>query len=189
MGSFLITSLLGLQLIFSPPFISQATSSPVPRRQLIKEQVQVRNEERRATIAARLTEVRRERIQNFFNRLVRRLEAAIVRLERLITRIESRIAKIEENNEDVDTGPITDQVNDAKSKLEEAKTELQEAKDNFADLLASDEPKVVFEGVHDNIVNIKKALVEVHRILVHLIGDIKGLRVGPTSSPRGSPSP
>ena len=180
MGTVLITSLLSLQLIFSPPFISQATSSPVPRRQLIKEQVQVRNEERKATIAARLTEIRRERIRNFFNRLVRRFEAAIVRLERLITRIESRIAKIEENNEDVDTGPITDQVNEAKSKLEEAKTELQEVKDNFEGLLVSDEPQGRFLKESNNIRNIKKNLVEVHRILVHVIGDIKGLRVVPT---------
>ncbi len=180
MGSFLITSLLGLQLIFSPPFISQATSSPVPRRQLIREQVQTRNEERKATITARLTEVRRERIRNFFNHLVRRLEAAIVRLERLITRIESRIAKIEEADEDIDTAPITEQVNDAKTKLGSAKTELQEVKDVFETLLTTDSPKEVFETVREKIMNIKDALIEVHRILVHVIGDIKGLRVGQT---------
>lgn len=170
MGTLLIISLLSLQLIFSSPFISQATSSPVPGGQLIREQVQVRNEERRAT---------RERIRNFFNRLVKRLEAAIVRLERLITRIESRIAKIEAADEDIDTSPITEQVNEAKAKLEGAETELQEVKDVFESLLTSDDPKEDFETVREKIMNIKEDLIEIHRILVHVVGDIKGLRVGP----------
>lgn len=189
MGSLLITSLVALHLIFSPSLIVAATSTASPRGQSVREQVRVRNEEKRATREARLAEIRRERIQKFFNRLVRRLEAAIGRLERLITRIESRIAKIEEKNKDINTGPIKEQVENAKSKLQNAKKELQEAKDNFAALLTSDEPKVVFEGVRDNIRNIKKDLVEVHRILVHAIGDIKGLRIGKTSSPSPSPTP
>ena len=189
MGTVLITSLISLQLIFSSPFISQATSSPVPRGQSIREQVQAKNEERKATIAARLTEVRRERIRNFFNRLVKRLEAAIIRLERLITRIESRIAKIEAADEDIDTSPITEQVNDAKVKLGDAKTELQEVKDVFESLLTSDDPKEVFETVREKIMNIKEDLIEIHRILVHVVGDIKGLRVGATSSPGASPLP
>jgi hypothetical protein len=37
--------------------------------------------------------------------------------------------------------------------------------------------------------NIKDALIEVHRILVHVIGDIKGLRVGTTKSPFPTPTP
>ena len=180
MGTILITSLVALHLVFSSPFIAQATSSPVPRRQLIRDQVQTRNEERKATIAARLTEIRRARIRNFFNRLTRRLEAAIDRLEKLITRIESRIAKIEEADNDIDTGPVTEQVNDAKAKLASAKADLQEVKDTFETLLTADEPREVFETVRDKITNIKDAIIEVHRLLVHVIGDIKGLRVGPS---------
>ncbi|KKU04071.1 MAG: hypothetical protein UX88_C0003G0007 [Candidatus Woesebacteria bacterium GW2011_GWC2_47_16] len=189
MGTVLITSLLGLQLLLAAPFISQATSSPAPRRQLVKEEIQVRNEERRATITARLTEIRRERIRNYFNRLVGRLEAAIARLEKLITRIESRIAKIEELDEEIDTAPITEQVNAAKSKLAEAEAELQEVKDVIETLLAADNPQEVFETVREKIMNIKDSLIEVHRILVHVIGDLKGLRVGPTASPGTSPLP
>ncbi|MBI4153393.1 hypothetical protein HY503_00115 [Candidatus Woesebacteria bacterium] len=176
MLSSIAVSLLTLNILFSPSSISLNTS-PTPRGQTIRQQIQVRNEERRATMEARLTLIRRERLRNFFNRLIRRLEAAIARLERLIARIESRIAKME--GEDIDTAPITKQVNDAKALLADAKEELAKTKDNFEDLLSSDKPRVVFKQVRENIGNIKKMLKEVHRILVHVVGDIKGLRVGP----------
>lgn len=189
MGSVLITSLLTLQLVFSSPFIGQATDTPRLRGQELREQAQLRNEEKRATIAARFTEIRRQRITNFFNRLIKRLESAIARLEKLIERIESRIAKIEEEEEDLATGPITEQVNEAKAMLADAKADLEATKDNFEALLDSDEPKEVFNEVRGNIIDIKDALVEVHRILVNVIGDIKGLRVGTTGSPGVSPTP
>ncbi|MEK7111718.1 MAG: hypothetical protein AAB875_00155 [Patescibacteria group bacterium] len=196
MGTLLITSLLSLHLLFSPYVL--AAPSGTPRGQAIREEAQVRNAERRASIAANLTEIRQERITKFFERMVKRLEAAITRLERLITRIESRIAKIAEADEDIDTGPITDQVNDAKDLLADAEALLADVQADFATLLTSDDPKIVFKQVRANISEIKQLLIEVHRILVHLIGDIKGLRVGQSSpvpsaavspSPAASPSP
>lgn len=187
MGTLLITSLLSLQLLFSPYVL--AAPSGTPRGQAIKDQAQVQNAERRATTTANLTEKRRERIINYFNRMVKRLDAAIARLEKLITRIESRIVKIEGENGDINTAPITEQVNEAKAMLENAKTELQTAKDNFTALLESNEPKEAFKIVRGNISSVKQMLIEVHRILVHVIGDLKGLRVGRTGSPGPSPIP
>lgn len=194
MGTLLITSLLSLHLLFSPYVLAKPSGSPVG--QAIREEAQVRNAERRATIAANLTEIRRERITNFFERMVKRLGAAITRLERLITRIESRIAKIGEADGDIDTAPITEDINEAKALLEEAKTDLQAAEDGFIAFLEATEPKEAFKLVRENISSVKQKLIEVHRILVHVIGDLKGLRVGQSSpvpsaaaSPVVSPSP
>lgn len=163
-------------------------------------EVQQRVQERRATLQAQLTERRRELIRAFFNRMVRRIEAAIARLETLIERIESRIAKLEAAGEDMTD--VKEQVEDAKDKLAAAEDDLQDAKDGLEDVLTSDDPKEAFAEVRDLIRGVVRQLIEVHRILVQVIGDIKGLRVGqleasptptataiPTPSPSPSPSP
>ena len=45
-------------------------------------------------------------------------------------------------------------------------------------MLENDDPKEAFLVIKNTIKEIKSDLVEVHQLLVHLIGDIKGLRVG-----------
>ncbi|MEK7182771.1 MAG: hypothetical protein AAB694_01280, partial [Patescibacteria group bacterium] len=168
----------------TPPGLLHAlTRTPNPRSQEVRQQI----EERRATIAAQLEERRKELIRKFFNRMVERIEAAIERLERLIGRIERRIAKLEAAGEDMTD--VKSQVNDAKTKLGNAKDDLQDAKDGLEDVLSSNDPKAAFKQIGQTIRGIVRQLVEVHRILVHLIGDIKGLRVGQEGSPGPSPSP
>lgn len=158
----------------------------IEKREIIRERIQ----KKRATIAARLAEKRKERIRAFFERLVTRIQAAINRLEKLIGRIESRLSKIEEVDEDIDTAPIRETLDEAKGKLAEASAALSEAKTSLEDILSSDNPKEMFTDVRDLIKGIKQQLVEVHRLLVHVIGDIKGLRVGQRSpQPVVTPSP
>ncbi|MFZ5365703.1 MAG: hypothetical protein ACOZBZ_00235 [Patescibacteria group bacterium] len=131
---------------------------------------------KKAEIKARLTEKRQQFIRQFFNQMVKRLEAAIARLEKLISRIESRLAKLESQGEDV--SKIKTEVADAKTKLAKAKADLEKAKNKLETVLASDDPKAAFGEVRTLIKGVKSQLIEVHRILVHVIGDIKGLRVG-----------
>ncbi len=115
--------------------------------------------------------------------MTKRLEAAINRLNRLITRIESRITKIEANNEDINTEPIKKDIQNAKDRLLLATNKLNEAKIKIDDVLQSNTPKEAFAEVRDIIQEIKKDLVEVHRLLVKVIGNIKGLRVGNSPTP------
>lgn len=152
-----------------------------------REANRLRIEEKRATIAARLTERKRERIREFYGRMTERFEAAINRLERLINRIESRLSKIEENDEDVDTATIREEVDAAKELLAEASAALSAAETSVEDILSSDDPKAMFTEVKGLLVGIKDQLKEVHRMLVHVIGDIKGLRVGQGGIPGASP--
>jgi len=146
--------------------------------QEIQQQTKERIQERVATIEARLNARKKEIIGNYFLRMTKRLEAAINRLNRLITRIELRIAKIEANNEDINTEPIKKDVQKAKDKLLLTTNKLKEAKIKIDDVLQSNTPKEAFAGVRNIIQEIKKDLVEVHRLLVKVIGNIKGLRVG-----------
>jgi len=149
------------------------TPTPSNRGQQIKD--------RRASQAARLSDLRKSIIQKFFDQMVKRIEAAIERLNKLISRIESRIVKLK--GEGKDTASIESQVNDAKIKLASAKTKLQDAKTALDGVLSSNNPKDAFKQVRVKIQDVAKDLREVHKILVHLVGDIKGLRVGQTGSP------
>ena len=146
----------------------------IEKRETIRERIQ----ERQATMAARLAEQKRERVRTFFGRLTQRFQAAINRLERLITRMESRLAKIEENDEEIETKEIRENLDEAKDKLAEASAALSEAKTSVEDILNGDNPQEMFQEVRDLLKGIKDELIEVHRILVQVIGEMKGLRVG-----------
>ena len=163
-------------------------------RQRIEERIQIRTqlrEERRATREARLAETRKARITAFFDRLTRRLEALLERLSILISRIESRLDKITQAGEDIDTTSVEADIQEAKDLLAETEDLLNVLE--VETFLENDDPKAAFAEVKERIQQIKMNLIEVHRILVHVIGDIKGLRIGtgaePTESPEPSPEP
>ena len=56
-------------------------------------------------------------------------------------------------------------------------------------LLENDDPKAAFAEVKEKIQEIKLNLVEIYRILIHVIGDMKGLRIGTEVKPSPSPEP
>jgi Mg2+ and Co2+ transporter CorA len=134
-------------------------------------------EQRRATVAARISLIRKERIRSFWGRMITRIEAAIARLERLVERMEKRIAVIKAEDSTLDVDSAEKDISQAKSLLAEAKTNLASLKSDFEEMLSSQEPKEAFKSISDEIRTIKKDLVEIHRLLVHAIGEIKGLRV------------
>ena len=139
---------------------------------------------KRATATARISLIRREKIRAHWARMVTRIEAMMARLEKLIGRIERRIAVIESSNEDLDTTQPQADIAEAKGLLDESQTSLQAAQDDIEAVIGNPDPKAAFKQVIDTIGGIKKNLVEIHRLLVQAIGDIKGLRVGtPTETP------
>ncbi len=153
--------------------IAVSTSSPRQNAEVNK-----------ATVEAKITLLRRERIRSHWGRMITRIEAVIARLETLIERMERRIAIIETGDEDIDTASAKADVVQAKTLLAEAKADFEAAKDEIEDVIESPDPKAAFGQVIETIREIKSNLVEVHRLLVHAIGDIKGLRVGtPTVTP------
>ncbi|KKQ52736.1 hypothetical protein A2865_04195 [Candidatus Woesebacteria bacterium RIFCSPHIGHO2_01_FULL_39_17] len=159
------------------------------QREVKLEERQLIREEKRATREARLSEKRIERIRHFWQLLRRRLLAAVERLERLIGRIESRLAIIGGANEDLVLDDVLIQVADAKEMLAGVITNIEAADVEVETALASQEPKMAFEIVRSLVKEIKTDLMAIHRILVHVIGDIKGLRVGQGGAAEEIPTP
>lgn len=129
-------------------------------------------------VGDRFSAVRRERIANFSNRMVIKLEALIERLEKLIERIETRIKKIEESNSDINLTDAKEDLALAKKDLEDTKAEFTALKGKLDEIINEDNPKEAFKQVRVQFRLVMENLRGVHANLVKLIGDIKGLRVG-----------
>lgn len=134
--------------------------------------------ERKSSREASLTEMKIRLIRSFWERLFTRLRAAVDRLEYLILRIESRLTKIESTVPQINTTDIREELTAAKEMLNSQKEKMQNLKPEIEKVLSSDDPKEAFAKIRLEIRDIKIGLIEVHRKLVHIIGKIKGLRVG-----------
>jgi len=150
-------------------------------------EVRERIKEKIATQVAKLSQKRQENIKKFWERLRRRLVAAIQRLEKLASRIERRLALIEQENPQIDTKSIRKDLADAEDMIIKAKERLGNADKFFEELINSDNPKASFEKVRNEVKEIRNILIDIHLKLVHIIGKIKGLRVGVGG--KVSPSP
>lgn len=121
------------------------------------------------------------KLANLFDVMLKRYDAAVLRLTTLIQRIESRVAIIKATNPGTDMAGIETQIKTAKDELDLVPPKINTLKADFDTLLASSTPKVLFKNILDEAKIIKTDLQGVHKILVHVIGDIKGLRVGETN--------
>lgn len=139
--------------------------------------------EKIASVEARLTARKKEIIMNHFERVTKRLQAAINRLNKLITRIESRLVKIEVNDKTINTKVIKKDLDEAKGQLATVSAKLNEMTTKMETVVGSNTPKESFTEVKSIADKISQILVKVHQILVKVIGDIKGLRVGNSSTP------
>jgi len=142
--------------------------------------IQERKQDKTASREAKLFQLRQKLILKYYQQMSKRLWAMINRLEILISRIDARIVIVDaETDKNLDT---------VKADVAKAKTDLVSAKDSLtlADgsintaILSIDNPKEAFALVKSDITNVKNNLKEVHKLLVHVIGDLEGLRVGAT---------
>lgn len=143
----------------------------------VREKIEIKREE----IQIKLTAIRKERIRNFFGKTVTRVEALIERLDNLIARLETRIAKINEEVDGVDTIQASDDIAEAKIALAAASSKLATMSFSLEEMLASDDPKNAFAGTRTLLNEIKTDMRKVHTLLVHSVGELKGLRVGDTN--------
>lgn len=150
------------------------------KRNEIQERNELRTsnmEQKREEVRNRLTEVRKERILKNYEIINTRITAAIERLETLIERIEERVAIIA-TEEGVDVSEINSKISEAKALLLEAQVDLEAVMASKEDSLDTDDPLDSYEVMRSEIEDIKSTLKQVHSILVLIIGDVKGLRVG-----------
>ncbi len=178
-------------------FAQTTTPNKRPFRETLREQrldpdksnFQMRMEEKREALKTRienqrtgqikqLESRRKDLIKKFFMNMTEMMDAAITRLEILITRIDSRIAKIQEENPSANLTSVKSELTNAKSLLSDTKADLEAAKANLDTTLNSQNPKEAFAILRGSILQVKTNLKQVHTILVHIVGDIKGLHVG-----------
>jgi hypothetical protein len=151
---------------------NETTENRVENREEIKERV--------ASKVAELKQVKKERIRKSFSTIISKTEAAINRLIKLIERLETRIAWIKANDKALNTDVAESDIAKAQAMLISATNDLDKIKADFETMLGSEEPKVGFDKLKQDIKKVKQQLVDTHKLLVHAIGDIKGQRVGET---------
>jgi len=146
---------------------------------LLQENVQVRNQIRTATREGKLTQLKQGLVNKYYQQMSERIWATIERLDTLILRIENRIAILDPQT-DKDLTDILADVSKAKSLLNDTKLLVTSSDKMIDSVISSNTPKDAYAILKSNIVDIKTNLKEVHRLLVKVIGDIYGLRVGDT---------
>lgn len=156
----------------------KASLIPAEKRQQIRTQVEVTKQEQKTERVQNLTAIRKERIMSYSNKLTVRLDALVERLKLLIERIEARIVKIEDSNEEIILTETKETLTQAKELLAATEGEILLLKENLQVLPESEDPKQIFEDVRTSLKGLKENLKEVHQLLVKVVGDIKGLRVG-----------
>lgn len=157
---------------------SIAKSASFSRGQEIKPEDKLKLNSEQKETRERITAIKRERIRNYFGKMIVRIEATIERLEKLIARIETRIKIINDNNDEINTTDIEKNVSESKEKLTEIKAKLSILSSKLETLLNSEKPGDEFKNVRESLGNIILDLKNVHRLLVQVVGDIKGLRIG-----------
>ena len=195
----LIITIALLIIVFSPKNIAaqinNGSSVPLDVRTLVEERIE-RNEEKREEIRlkievqtatreaakeqlkAKLEEKAQNRIQILFGKVATRMQSAISRLYTLIERMEARLAIFAEEGESIED--IQSEIDSAKELLASAEESLAVANTGLEEVVGSEDPKAGFAYIRDAVKDIKSTLVDVHSILVQVIGDMEGLRVGAT---------
>lgn len=198
---YLIITIAFLIVIFSPKDIAAQINNgnPVPLnvRTLVEERIE-RNEEKREAIRlkieekiatreaakeqlkAKLEEKAQNRIRSLFGKISTRMESAISRLYTLIGRMEARLTIFEEEGESIED--IQGKINSARELLESAEESLATANTGLEAVVGSEDPRAGYIYIKDAVKDIKSTLVDAHSILVQVIGDMKGLRVGTTEN-------
>lgn len=143
----------------------------------IQEKIQNKIQLKTASREAKLTQIKQNLIKKYYQQMSKRMWATIDRLEILISRIDARIAIIDgEGNKDLTS--VKANVSQAKSLIADTKVLLTSSDIMIDSVIGSNNPKDAFVILKSNITDIKTNLKEVHGLLVKVIGDIAGLRVG-----------
>jgi len=144
---------------------------------LQKQEQKLQRQNQAATRSAKLAESKKVNIRRLYENMYKKYFAMIKRLEKLASRIEAKMAAIEEE-ENINLAGSKAELAKARALLDTADASLTAADNTFEQTLDSTDPKSSFAVIGESLIDTKKNLVEVHGILVKIIGEIKGIRVG-----------
>ncbi len=127
-----------------------------------------------------LLEKRKARIQAYFEKMFKRLDAAIARQDVLADRIESRIKKFEAEKADVAEAKRL--LTDARAAVDTARTALADAKSSVENILMTEEnAKETFTQTKKVVESVVMQIKQAHKALVDSIVVLKGKRVNETT--------
>lgn len=175
-----------LACLFILPFflvtsVSAQTRNPSPKSIQKRDEVKVQIQEKKEEVRNKITTVKRERIMSNYNKMIIRINATIERIETLTSRIEGRLDRITTQNDSFDTTLIKESLDQAKEKVATAKIESVSLEGRINTLVDSPSPKDEMSKIKSSLSIIKTNLKDAHLLLVKVIGDIRGLRVGDTN--------
>ncbi|KKR10158.1 MAG: hypothetical protein UT39_C0022G0012 [Candidatus Woesebacteria bacterium GW2011_GWA1_39_21] len=145
--------------------------------QQIRDRLEARVQTRTATREARLNQLKQNLIKKYYSNMSQRLWATISRLETLIQRIDARVMILEDSS-DLDLTSQKSDVVKAESLLSDTKALLTSSDGMIESVVTSNNPKDAYSILRSNISDIKNNLKQIHLLLVKVLGDLAGLRVG-----------
>ncbi len=156
------------------------TKNPTLTQKRVEKQATIteRRTEKRATQEAKLNQIRVRNLTNYYNNLIRRLNAYSDRLQQLIDRIETRLDKIEPTLVKGDINEIKEDLALAQEDLDKAKQDIVDLKDLFDEMILSDNPMLKYSELRGEVRLIIEQFKSIHNSLVKTLGNIRGLRTG-----------
>lgn len=134
----------------------------------IQEQVRQTQEQQQQT--------RYIRARELFNRLIKRLNAAVERLTTMGQRIDGRLTILA--NRGVEVSALQDDLTQSQEMLGSVKIKIETLEADFEEALAAQNPKLAFETVRQNVSSIKTDLVTVLETYAQIVRQMKGLSEG-----------
>ncbi len=151
--------------------------SPIPTRAKTNEMLLEKREGNNKEVKDDLKENRQKRLNNNFQMIRRRLQAAVTRFEKISQRIKTRLEKL--GSRGVDVSSFTQELTQIQSDLEAIKTKIDSLDSLFDTMTTSDDPKQTFTSLKGEIEDIKKQLQNVHLNFQEIMTGIK--KVTPAS--------
>ena len=114
-------------------------------------------------------EKRNQNIENYSERMLGRLETAIMRMEQIHERIQSRIQKLEH----MDTAEASEYLEKVEGELKSLRTRLQESREDMSDMFDSETPKENLERVRTRSQETVSVLRGVHENMIKAVASMR----------------
>lgn len=131
---------------------------------------------RREELKKKVGEKRAVRIEQFFNKMVGKFEAAIGRLADFTDRIEARINTASGAGKDV--AKARNELESGRLKIKDAAAELESAKAKYAEAIKNPDVKAAFADVRKIVQGVVQKVKDAHSALVRSVAELKGVGGG-----------
>lgn len=142
------------------------------KREQFKADAKTRKEE----LKKKVGEKRAERIEQFFNQMTQKFEAALDRLDGFSVKIEERVDAAVSSGKDATQA--RSELESGRLKIKEAAAELESAKAKYAEAIKNPNVKAAFADVRKIVQGIAQKVKDAHRALVRSVAELKGVGGG-----------